>query len=224
MNLDDLAHIPRMINEPTGRYCYQMGRRWSGPGLAVELGCWLGYSCACMAKGLVAAGYDREIHCYDHWRASREEVRHAKQRAGLKLKRKQDLTPVFLEFVTPVYERLVPHRCRVADARWDGEPIELFVLDAAKRNPDFATVLRAFGPSWIPGVTSVLLLDLYHYRQSEHTPERRELFRVQKRFLERYADCFEPIPSEPEVDHGDWWEDLGFLYTQPIDFATAVIE
>ena len=54
-----------------------------------------GATCAALASGLVEAGYDRPVYCFDRWKANRGQVRKAAERAGLSLRRWANLEPVF---------------------------------------------------------------------------------------------------------------------------------
>lgn len=194
--LERLAAIPAMSGPPVLERLHAIGAAWTGHGAAVECGSWLGASCAALASGLVEAGYDRPIYCYDRWEANPSEVEKA-ARLGLALHPGEDLEPHFRRHVETFYSELRTTRGSIRHAIWDSGPIEIFLLDAAKREPDFGDTLRSFGPSWIPGVTVVGLLDFYFYRKKQG-PEREE-FRCQKRFVERHADSLVPLDEVGSV-------------------------
>lgn len=182
--------IPSMTSMIVLDYLHELGCGWTGAGVAVECGCWLGASCAALASGLVEAGYNQPVFCYDDWAATHDQIPKA-ERYGVKLQYRQDTEPLFRANVAPIYNNLITRRGRIETAEWGIMPIEFFILDAAKTNPAFIQVLRIFGPSWIPGVTIVGLLD-YSYWQKFHGP-MRELLRCQNDFVERYKAHFAPM-------------------------------
>ncbi len=204
--LERLTAIPAMSPPSALEYLHDLGTKWTGQGVAVECGSWLGATCAAMASGLANAGYNRPIYCYDRWKANRHEVAKADLKAGLSLRRRANLEPIFRHYVEPFYPNLQTFRGKIERARWPGEPIEFFLLDAAKHEPAFSKTLRIFGPSWIPGVTLVGFLDFYYYRKKEGW--RRRLFQCQERFVAKHAECFEPV--------GEIGSKAFFRYTQPV--------
>lgn len=186
--------IPSMTSASVLRFLTHLGAGWRGEGVAVECGSWLGASTVALARGLIIAGYDRPFHCFDRWRATRSEVTKAAQ-AGVDIRRAQNLEPLFRANVEPVYGNLNTHRGWIHEATWGGDPIEFFLLDAAKREPAFSTVLRTFGPSWIPGATVVCLMD-YGYGQNL-SPEHAEPYRCQREFVARHAKAFQLFRAFP---------------------------
>jgi hypothetical protein len=207
-----LAAIPTMSPPAVLERLYEIGAGWSGRGAAVECGCWLGATCAALASGLAVAGYDRPIYCYDRWEANASEVAKA-ARFGLALRPGEDLEPHFLRQLAPFGADVRSLRGPIHRARHAGGPIEIFVLDAAKREPAFGAALRAFGPSWIPGVTVVAFLDFFFYRKLAGA--EREEFRCQERFAERHARQLEPLG---ELDSGAY-----FRYAGPIAWDAAAV-
>src|SRR5690606_32486532 len=102
-----------------------------GHGVAVECGTWLGASLSALAAGLVRAGYDRELHSFDKWQPKADEVDKARK-AGVDIEVGQDISPLARANVETVYANLRLHRGKLKLAKWGGEPIEIFILDAAK--------------------------------------------------------------------------------------------
>ena len=203
---DRLADIPTMSPTSALEYLHEVGSHWSGKGVAVECGSWLGATCAALAAGLVQAGYDRSIYCYDRWKATHREVAKAGRKVGLAIRRGDNLEPIFRTYVNPIYAKLETFRGKIEKARWVGEPIEVFLLDAAKHEPAFTRTLRIFGPSWIPGTTVVGFLDFYYYHKIRGW--RQRMFRCQERFVEKHAGSFERLH---EIGTNAF-----FRYTKPI--------
>ena len=73
-----------------------MCHAWTGQGLAVELGGWLGASTVPLLSALSDVGYSDLYWVFDRWQASENEVQKAKIQ-GLELKVGQNLLPLFLK-------------------------------------------------------------------------------------------------------------------------------
>jgi len=212
---DVIQSIPTMLSRPVLDRLRDVGAGWSGRGLAVEIGCWLGASTAALGEGLASAGYSpRLLHCYDRWRADHGEVEKARRR-GIDIEADQDLTPLFVENVLPYYSYIEPHRGEAQKAKWIDEPIEIFILDAAKCDRPLRHVLREFGPSWIPGVTIVGLMDYWFYLHKKTVPTRCR-YKAQRRFVTNCGNAFTPLwdmeAEGPAI----------FRYEKPIDFDAQI--
>lgn len=179
----------------------------------VEVGAWLGAGTAQLALG----AHDRQdplpIHVYDRFEASRSEITKAAA-YGIRLERRQDTRSVVEELLGPLGARCRLHRGSITDIVWDGGPIGLYVDDAAKRPPAFHHVLTAFGPSWVPGVTVLVLMDYHYWKKFPPGPEADEL-RVQTEFVEAHAHAFAPIEGADAAGTSAAF----FRYIAPIDFA-----
>ena len=164
--------IPAMTPPEVLHYLRDTGRAWTGKGVFVELGCWLGATGAATLAGLSKAGYDKPFYCYDRWSANESEVRKAREQ-GVSIVEKQNLLPLFLDNVgydnTKAYRGSIERTVR----SYPGDPIEICLLDAPKRNPIFNNVMRTLRPHLIPGVTVLGLLDYYFYRSVGRTRKAR---------------------------------------------------
>lgn len=180
---DVLHKIPAMTPREVHDALTEYGMAWTGAGVAVECGAWLGATCAALCMGLERAGYKKPMWLFDGWKANSEEVRKASEQ-GQYIHIGQNLEPICRTNVGRV--STIPLICRrgaIQVARWWGQPIEIFVLDAAKSSPAFDRTLNTFGPSWIPGVTVVGLLDFYYARKIGREPN-------QERWIAEHADSF----------------------------------
>ena len=60
-------------------YLRELGTQWTGQGVAMELGCWLGASSVPLLEGLVQVGYDKLFWAFDRWIANKQQVREARE-------------------------------------------------------------------------------------------------------------------------------------------------
>ena len=168
--------IPSMGGGQMADFLYATGKALRGVGCVVECGSWLGASVAPVAAGLRDAGSTAAIHCYDRWRATKEEVRKAAAQ-GVELFEGQDLLPLFKENVLAIYPHVVCHQGWTREATWRDDPIELYIDDCNKDPEDFHHALATFGPAWIPGQTIVVLMD-FEFLQ-ETAPDGRAAAAIQ---------------------------------------------
>ena len=173
-------------------YLKTLGRHWSGSGVAVELGCWLGATTRALLDGLEEAGYDCLYHAYDRWRADKDQVPKAAAQ-GVRLHDAQDLSVLFAQNVASFLVRI--HQGEIAQTIVDysGGPIEICLLDAPKTDPILTSCMETLSRHFIPGKTVVGFLDYYFYK--DH-PERSELA-APVRFVEARAESYEKIMEWP---------------------------
>lgn len=195
----DLKQIPAMSTKEVHDYLNALGRAWLGKGVAVELGSWFGATATPLLTGLVKANYNLPAYFYDRWQANITEVAKAK-RFGVKIKEGQNLLPFFRTNVltSGIPESLLNfNKGNIWQTllEWPYGPIEYCIFDAPKRTPIFIRVLKILGPSFIPGVTVLGLLDYTFYLSK--TGKKRELFKVQERFINKYHEAFTLIKSWP---------------------------
>ncbi len=158
--LPPLADVPGMISPADCRYLFWLtSRQYCGLGEVVEVGPWLGRSTLHLAAGLLAAGYDDALHCFDQfiWR------RNFNAKVSFQLKEGADFLPLFERHVRPVYPKVKVSRQALRDLVWHGGPIEILFLDAPKELSDISATLATFAESLIPGVSLVVMQDYLHW-------------------------------------------------------------
>jgi hypothetical protein len=197
--------IPSMGGRKLGPLLRNLARD-AEPGTAiVEVGCWLGAGTAQLALGISERkAMDVTLHCFDRWTANEAEVEKA-AKAGWQIEPGEDTLPRFRAVLAPLGVPLACHKGDLLNARWDNGPISVYVDDASKMPNLFVHVLRTFGPSWIPGTTIVVLMDLYMWKKSGD--KRHE---CQKDFLFLYHRHFKPIQVS--------LNNVAFRYVEKIDF------
>lgn len=206
-----------MLNDDVRDFMRDIGSSWMGKGYAVECGAWLGGGTAALAQGLSHARYDRPLCVYDRWNPNAEEVQKARI-DGVSIAIGQNIEPTFRNLVEPHCGGfdIKTYRGKIEHAKWCGHPIEMFFLDAAKRPGPFYGTLKTFGPSWMPGVTTIGLLDYGFYRKFAGDP-REELYYEQVAFVDRFADHFELLE-----DFGPDDSPAFFAYVKEIDWGEMV--
>lgn len=164
------------------------------PGCIVEVGPWLGANTAQMAAGTADQPTPAPIHAYDLFTARGDEVRKAAAH-GLEITEGDDTRPLVRSLIAPFGGQVTLHKGDVLNTSWDGTPIALYVDDAAKTPTNFYHVMKTFAPSFVPGVTVVVLMD-YGYWRKLRKPGQQRRFRVQQDLFERHAACFEHIRND----------------------------
>lgn len=192
-------------------YLEQIGRKWTGLGVAVELGAWLGASSAALLTGLVEAGYNLPYYVYDRWIANEAQVKKA-HTVGVTITDGQDLLPLFLKNVSG-YKHINTVQGNISNTihTYPGGPIEVCLFDAPKRNPVFTVAIQAVLPHFIPGVTVLGLLD-YYFHRFRHPQDGRFLAPV--KFIEQNSRYFKKIKewTEPDAMHSP----VFFRYVKPL--------
>lgn len=181
--------IPSMAGRKLGPALRRAAREAPSGTAIVEIGSWLGAGTAQLALGIrERERRDVTLHCFDRWRAQPHEIAKA-ARQGLHLAPLEDTLPRVRQALQPFEVPIRYHQGDLLQARWDGEPISVYVDDASKELPAFCHALATFGPCWIPGETVLLLMD-FHLWKKTGIPEHE----FQRHFLEAAGDSFEPLP------------------------------
>ena len=185
--------IPTMTTALVQGYLTEIGEKWRGKGVAMELGCWLGASAVPLLKGLVTAGYNKQFWAFERWKAYPSQIRKARAQ-GLHLSNGQDTRLLFLSNVHKVYKKVMAIKGmfpRVLERYAPGENIEICIFDAPKADPVFSLSIKALYRHWILGVTILGLLDYNFYKGK--TGDKREQSLAPHRFIDRNRGCFELI-------------------------------
>lgn len=183
--------IPSMAGRKLGPALRRAAREAPSGTAIVEVGSWLGAGTAQLALGIrERERADVTLHCFDRWQARPTEIAKA-ARQGLRLAPLEDTLPRVRQALQPFEVPIHYHQGDLLQARWDGEPISVYVDDAAKELPAFCHSLATFAPSWIPGRTVVMLMDFHQWKKTGQ-PEHA----FQRHFVEAAGDCFEPLPIE----------------------------
>jgi hypothetical protein len=184
------ASFPSMGGAEIGPFLRSLARDAPPKTAIVEVGCWLGAGTAQLALGLRDRGVEQtvKLHTYDRWTASPSEAEKAMKKAGIILSEGYDTLPLVKEALRPFGVGIKFHKGDIADIRWKSGPISVYIDDASKKPVRFHHVLRTFGPSWVPNVTTIVLMD-YHFWEKSGS----EAHKCQKYFMEAHAEYFSMI-------------------------------
>lgn len=187
---ESFSGVPAMTSPQVHEYLEELGASWTGPGLAMELGCWLGASSLALLKGLVKAGYNKPYWAFDAWRATHDQLPKAKAQ-GVTLQLGQSTLPLFLNNVTEVYKDIKPCQGNLPSTlgSYTGDPIEFVLFDAPKANPTFKMCIDKLRPHWVEGKTVLGLLDYNFYLR--HHGLKWKKFRAPVEFMEQHKNHFE---------------------------------
>ncbi len=216
-----LPHIPSKISPLTLEYLYRRCRRCHGAGDIVDVGSWLGATTIHMAAGLRDANAKASICCFDRWITEEYEIRLAASahldgganRGNTCLARGQDTSAIFLNNVMPIYPRVKAFRSKIRAISWEGGLVELLHAHGLHTAGNLAHILRTFGPSFVPGLTLLVLSDYSYWKKPECPEEKRQEHRAQASLMESLHGSFTMI-FESETTSA-----ASFLYTSPPDFS-----
>jgi hypothetical protein len=184
------AQIPSMGGREAGPLLRSLARDAPPNTAIVEVGSWLGSGTAQLAIGVRERG-DRQpmrIHAYDRWIASSGEIEKAMRKANLRFEKGEDTLPWVMDILRPFDVPITFVKGDIYCARWGDEPISVYVDDAAKAPKRFFHMLRTFGPHWIPGLTTLVLMDYFDWQKSGS-----EWHKCQTYFIESHSEYFEPV-------------------------------
>jgi hypothetical protein len=131
-------NIPRMNDPAVYDRLEQAGREYTGRGMILQYGIWLGASTLAITQGLGKTSHKYSeiftaLSCVDQFCATATEVQKAKA-AGIDLQIGQDTLPLVKQNLAGLDVQLI--KSNIETFGWGGWPIEIFVLDAAKHIAD----------------------------------------------------------------------------------------
>lgn len=203
------ALFPSMGGKEIGLFLRGLARIAPSNTAIVEVGSWLGAGTAQLALGLRERGADQSVAIctYDRWVATKPEIEKARQKANIRFSPNQDTLPWVMQALHPFGVGIKFIKGDILAADWAGGPISVYIDDAAKQPARFFHVLRTFGPSWIPGVTMLVLMD-FHYWEKTGSEEHK----CQKFFIDAYPEHF------TQVEDFRRGSNAAFVYRKKLDF------
>lgn len=162
------SRVPTMLTPDELRLLHYLAEEYyTGEGIIIDAGCFLGGSTVALADGLRRnlrrRGREEEklIHSYDRFEIEGWTIGsffHKSAQAG------ESFRPLFDRNVRPYAGLVEVHAGDVSNSPWDGGPIEILFIDVAKHWQVCDWVTWQFFPHLIPGKSVVVQQDyLYHH-------------------------------------------------------------
>lgn len=154
----------------------------------VELGTWLG-----AGTKQLASTCPWLVYTYDIFKIHGNEIDKAAA-YGVTVTEGQDTLPLVKSFLSE-FKNIRYFKGRICDQTWTGIPIDLYVDDACKYEPEFIGALKKFAPYWIAGKTVCVFMDYWwHLKRPK---DSRAIF--QKEFIESHKESFEFITEDKSL-------------------------
>ena len=158
-DLGAAASVPTMLTPEESLLYHWLGRRVQGDGAVVDLGAYAGGSAARLLSGLALAGRGNTVHSYDRFRSSRAFWARYMPDEPLPEADDADLLPVVRRHLAPWETQVVLHIGDIGDKRWEGGPIEILSVDAAKGSAMADHIAGQFFPALVSGRSVVVQQD-----------------------------------------------------------------
>ena len=181
---------PTMLSGEELRYLVWLGESvYQGWGAMVDLGPWLGGSACALAEGMGRQDRQEKVHAFDNfvWERHYMERVHAAD-----LPDHSDFRPLFDRFTRAWAPWIDARAADLRHARWDGGPIEILFVDAAKDWELANNILAGFGHALVPGRSLVVLQD-YQLWATYFLPL----------IFESRPDLWEPVHTCAQGNHGE---------------------
>jgi hypothetical protein len=183
---DNISQITGMLWPKEKRVLYYLGAKlYSGIGDIVELGCYVGLSTSCLARGVAdnarITNKQKRIHTYD-WFQFLDHPPYNESMNKLGVAVDQNLVNIFITNTRPWASMIDLHQGDLLEQSWIGQPIEILFVDAAKTWQLNDHIVQTFFPSLIPGYSYVAHQD-YLYWHNPWVPIT----------MEWLGDCFEVV-------------------------------
>jgi len=159
------SDVPTMLRREECQLYYWLAKNTGGYGATVDLGTFAGGSTAYLALGLANSGKVHHLHGYDRFTASAEARALHLSPNGISLTDQEDILPLAERFLAPWAGNITLHRGEIAELKWQGGPVELLVVDAAKSTVLADHIAAQFYPHLIAGQSLLVHQDFLHLQQ-----------------------------------------------------------
>ncbi|WP_425093965.1 hypothetical protein [Tropicimonas sp. S265A] len=175
--------VPTMLAPEERRFYHWVGEEWArDAGAIVELGAFAGGGTARLAAGVAARGGTQKVHAYDRFGANEQAKRRLLYPAGVAPFEGEDILGVAQGFLAPWADRVELHPGEIEELGWQGDDIEVLVVDAGKKATTLDQIARQFYGALIPGRSLLIQQDFLHWKQPWLTAQMSLL-----------GDCLRPV-------------------------------
>ncbi len=158
--------VPTMLSPEERRLYYWVAQNWAqDAGALVDLGAFAGGSTARLAAGVAARGGTQTVHAYDRFTIDEKNKARVLYARGVPAFEGNDLMPLAERYLSPWKDRVELHHGEIQDIGWQGDPIEVLAVDAAKHAVRLDAFAAHFYPSLIPGRSVVIQQDFLAWNQ-----------------------------------------------------------
>lgn len=182
-----ISDVFGMVVHRERQLIYHLASQYKGIGEIVELGCFVGLSTTCFAKGLAdnqhVSNKTRRINTFD-WFKFFDEKPWNEWLRDHGVSNHHQLINLFLDHTKPWSDMIALHPGDLMEQRWDGRPIEILFIDAGKNWTHNDHIVQQFYPSLIPGHSTIVHQDYIYWHNGWVAVT-----------MEWFADCFEIIDS-----------------------------
>jgi|LULE01.1.fsa_nt_gb hypothetical protein len=154
-----------MLSHETQLLLHWLGAHWlTGTGAVVDLGSFLGGPLARVAQGLAEAGLEPPLHAFDRFTTTEHHKKTLLYPAGIAPFAGQHSESAVARLLAPWDRHLTLHKGEIGTEEWEGGPIELLIVDAAKSTATMDAIAGTFYPELLPEAVLVFV-DAFHWRQ-----------------------------------------------------------
>ncbi|MBV7408084.1 hypothetical protein [Maritimibacter sp. DP1N21-5] len=163
--LGPASRVPTMVSHETELLLHWLGAEWlTGHGAVVDLGAFAGGCTARVAEGLAQAGRQPALHAFDRFTATEHHKRDMLYPAGAPAFDGPHMEEATRALLAPWAQTLALHKGEIGREDWEGGPIELLIVDAAKSTEALDAIAGTFYPDLLPDAI-VVFIDAFHWRQ-----------------------------------------------------------
>jgi tetratricopeptide (TPR) repeat protein len=191
-----VTRMKSMLSSEEKQYLtWVTAEKFAGWGAVVDLGPWLGSSSAALAEGLKRRGASAKIHSFDLFRWEPSYMERVMETG---LPRGADFLPIFLQETADYAPWIDARKQDLMQYSWDGGPIEILFVDAAKSWDLANAIFRAFGP-FLQAERSRIILQDFRYHETHWLPlifdSRPDLWAEIEDVDEGHTVTFVPLKS-----------------------------
>jgi hypothetical protein len=149
VTVPEIVQVPTLTTQDERDYLYWLVKeKYEGAGAVVEIGTWFGASAYYLAVGLRDSGKQGTLLCFDRFRITPGDIKHAAEQ-GHSYNFGSDSLPFVQEHLNNLYPHTRLIKTEINQMTWPvagQSAIELLHLDAPKRWSDIVYAMQLLGP------------------------------------------------------------------------------
>lgn len=181
--IEKADRIPHMGAQHIKEWLIQCAENTKADLAIVELGSWLGAGTAYLAIGNNGRN---KIYVYDHFIASRSEIKKA-EKFDVDLELDEDTLPHVKQTLKDFPGEIIFNKCNITESEWIKKNIGILVVDAGKTIAPWRNVMKQYLPYVVPGGI-IILMDFWYFQKTE-----RERHKAQYKFMRKHPEYFKYV-------------------------------